>query len=299
MRPHFIIYGFSYDETSGGAIALHLLCERLNQMGEKALIWPAGRSTSPLLRALKSFKSRIRRGCRLSDDSFETGPFTNKIATAADLENAIVVYPEVISGNPLNSRSVVRWFLHRPGYHTGEASYGPGELYFFYQDAFNDSAINLDTENRLTLTYLNPAYTNRNPGPRVGTCCLVRKGKDRVTPQDLEGKLCVDQMTHGEIAAAFNHHEYLHSFDTYSMYSVFAAICGCVPVIEPMPGISREQWFPKETDRYGLAYGWDDVGWARETRGLLLERMANDRRQEDRMLEDFVAKCHASFAGRA
>ncbi|WP_230772240.1 hypothetical protein [Sphingomonas sp. Leaf4] len=298
-KPHFVIYSFTHDETSGGTIALHLLCERLRQMGERALIWPVGKPPHRFPRDLRSLKAHIRyQRQRRNGRPFDTGPFANPVATLADLDGAIVVYPEVISGNPLRSRSVVRWFLHRPGHHTGQTGYGPGELYFFYQDAFNDPAINLDPDSRLTLTYLNPAYANRNPGPRDGICCLIRKGKDRVTAHDLEGKTVVDDMTHAEMAAAFNQHEYLHSFDTYSMYSVFAAMCGCVPVIEPMPGVSREQWFPNEADRYGLAYGWDDVAWARETQGLLLERMADDRHAEDRLLARFVAKCQAFF-GRA
>ena len=43
----FVIHAPTFDETSGGAIALHLLCHRLNLSGIEALLWPAPR---PLVR---------------------------------------------------------------------------------------------------------------------------------------------------------------------------------------------------------------------------------------------------------
>jgi len=43
------------------------------------------------------------------------------------------------------------------------------------------------------------------------------------------------------------------------MFGLSAAMCGCTPVVIPDPGLTREQWTPEGGDRYGVAYGVDDV----------------------------------------
>lgn len=296
-RRPYVIYTYPFQEDSGGALVLHLLCERLNAHGERAMLWNEERPYRFLPDANTPLKKILRYiALKLYGVKFALGHYKAPIATRADVRDAIVVYPEVIDGNPLDSQRVARWFLHQPGYHTGKTVYGEGELYFFYQDAFNDPTINPDAGNRLTLTYLSPVYTRTNFGEREGTCYLLRKGKDRAAGINFGDQLCVDDLTHAEKAAAFNKYKYLHSFDTYSMYSVFAAMCGCIAVIEPEKGVSREAWFPNEADRYGLAYGWDDTAWAERTQPALLEHLVSNRRAEDLTLERFVEKTQAFFA---
>ncbi|WP_267350641.1 hypothetical protein [Sphingomonas sp. GM_Shp_2] len=295
-KLRFVVFSFPYDQDSGGGIALLLLCERLRELGFDAYIWPATTPYSLLPRSWKEAGKIIRRWRQLlPGQRFSTGPFSVPIATRQIVKDAVAVYPEVVVDNPLRSRKVVRWFLHRPGHHTGKVRYGKNELYFFYQDAFNDTNYNSNLDNRLTVTYLHPAYTNRGDENRAGTCVLIRKGKNRLSCIELKSDDIVDGMSHEETADHFNRSEYLQSLDTYSMYSVFAAMCGCTPVIEPVPGVTKEQWFPREEDRYGLAYGWDDVEWAINTRGLLLERLSQDRKAEDQMVVNFTNAVESFF----
>lgn len=298
-RKTFVIYVDPYDQTSGGVLALYLLCDRLNAQGETAVLWPSKRMLNPWPTGWRSLKVLAREWKQgLFGTPIESGPFNLRIAKRSDLKTGIVVYPEIVAGNPLRANHIVRWFLHRPGYHTGKTEYGEGELFFFYQDAFNDPSINPHPENRLTLTWLNPVYKQTNFGPREGACYLLRKGKNRAAEFDFEDQLCIDNLSDEEKAIAFNRFRYLHSLDTYSMYAVFAAMCGCVPVIEPLPGVSREEWFPNPVDRYGQAYGWEDEGWAANTQVLLLEKLANDQTKEDGMLTRFVRTTQDYFAGR-
>lgn len=292
-RP-YLIYSRALKPEIGGDIALHALCQRLTELGEDASIWSWNRSASLLPSNRKWFRNglgfiknwlRYRHGLRL---------FDVKAARRRDLRSAIVVYPEVIYGNPLKSDHVVRWFLHRPGFHTKQTGYGPGEQYFFYQDAFDDPTINPEPENRLTVSWLNPLYRQTNFGPRSGTCYLLRKGAGRARDLDPAAPV-LDGLPHEEIAAIFNRCEYLVSYDLYSMYSVFASLCGCTPVIVPEEGVSRGAWFADPEDRVGLAYGWEDVDHARATRNDLLHKLEAGRAREDEMVRSFIAKTQSKF----
>lgn len=292
----FVVFASPYNEESGGNIVLWLLCERLRKLGFDAYIWPSTAMYNYIPRSWKDV-GRILLHVRdlITGSKVKSGPFSLPIATRDIVRDSILVYPEVVNGNPLRGRKIVRWFLHRPGHHTGTIRFGRNELYFFYQDAFNDPDINPDSGNRLTITYLHPAYQNLCAGDRSTTCVLVRKGKDRLGSVALRGDVIIDGMSHEQIAAEFNKAGFLQSLDQYSMYSIFAAICGCTPVIEPMPGVSKKQWFPREEDRYGLAYGWDDIDWAIRTRPLLVDKIMRDREIEDQMVIDFARKADEFF----
>jgi len=90
----FYIYAPPYRETSGGVRALYHLCHWLNQAGEEAYVVhpesPKGLNTRVLTQ-------EIYQGHR------EAG------------REPVVIYPEIIRGNPLQARHVVRYLLNVPG----------------------------------------------------------------------------------------------------------------------------------------------------------------------------------------
>ena len=93
----FIIYAPPFDENSGGNVLLHRLCDLLNKEGESAYIrlWDMPQP----------------------NNSGIYGSFNTPLAKISDLsDNTIVVYPEVVSGNPLMAKNVVRWLLYHPGF---------------------------------------------------------------------------------------------------------------------------------------------------------------------------------------
>lgn len=292
-RRKFIIWAFSFDDTSGGKIALHLLCRRLRDAGEDAYIWKGGK---PALRgrlSLTETLAAVRYEVGRTKWQYRMGPFGNPVACRRDLDGAIVIYPEVVVGNPLGAEHVVRWLLHRPGYHSGQTDFGDRDLFFHYQDAFSEGAPR--PSRKLTLSWINETYRDLGLGPRHGSTYLMRKGEGRTLVHDLATSIRVDEMSHADRSQAFNKAEYAFSYDLYTFYSVYAALCGAIPVIVPEPEISVEQWLPNPEDRYGLAYGMENVDWAVRTRGALIARLEQARREEDAMLADFVATCRAAF----
>ena len=288
----FVIWAPSFDNNCGGVILLHLLCQRLNELGYEAQVRPGKRRSNWLTldpRRLVDEVIYFVRGLR----KFSTGPFGNRLASRADLGDAIVVYPETVAGNPLSAPHVVRWFLHRPGYHTGKTNYGRDELYFYIAAAFNDPEINPYWENKLVLQWVNPVYSDPGDVTRHGSCYMMRHEPNRVPSHNLQDSVCIDGLSHEEVAQIFKRTERFYSYDPYTFYLWYAAICGCIPIVVPLPGVSKGEWQVTEGDRLGLAYGEEDIEWAIATRDKLLRKLDEKRAAEDEMVKAFAEKCLA------
>jgi hypothetical protein len=291
----FVIFTPEFNEGVGGAIALHRLCDLLNGLGYRARLWPRKRPLSDSSSPLRSAKQILkyvweRRSFRTFQD------FDTPLATRQDLDEAIVIYPEVVAGNPLRARRVVRWFLHKPGFHTGQIVYGQNELYFFFQHSFNDPSINPDSSNLLQVYFIrDDIYRQQNFGERSGYCHILRKGRGRPPVHDIDNSTLIDGLSDADAAKVFNRCEFCVSYDLYTMYSKYAALCGCLSVVVPEPGLSKTEWRRDPEDRYGLAYGFDDIDEARASLPLLLPTLKKKEGEAARLVTEFVGKCHTYF----
>ncbi|MDD5159206.1 MAG: hypothetical protein PHI47_04090 [Sulfuricurvum sp.] len=297
MNQKYIIYTGSFNIKIGGIIALHRLCDLLNQNNEKAFLWnwdkPIFSRKRPIefiIKYLKYFRRNLRHPFQFMPN------FNTPMARFNDIKNSIVIYPETIDGNPLNADYVVRWFLHKPGYHTGKILYGHNELYFFYQTVFNNTEINPHKDHLLqTIFILDDIYKQTNFGSRKGTCYILRKGKGRTIVHDLNDSILVDELSHEEMAKIFNQVEMCISYDTYTMYSQFAALCGAISVIIPEENVSKTEWYPDEKIYYGLAYGFDNIPYALATRSLLLPTLKEQEKKANQTVHNFIQKCNEYF----
>lgn len=300
----FIIWAPSFNASIGGHIALHYLCHLINNLGYRAYIWPAARwpkfnigqisdnrSIEIIQRVLRLGKSKIKRDTYYLHPNFQT-----PVASKENLRGAIVVYPEIVDGNPLGSEKVVRWLLHKPGFFTGVVNLGENELCFYYQEFFKDQKSNEKTDNILRVRWIrDDIYSQHNFGTRHGSCYLIRKGADRSDIKRPKGAVRIDYMGHRRVARTFNQKKYFYTYDPYTMYCVYAVICGCIPVVIPQESISKEQWRPNPADRYGIAYGIDDIQWAQETRANLISRIYEEKKKEKEMVLSFIDKCFDFF----
>lgn len=296
-KRKFIVYAGSFDENIGGEIALHRLCDLLNRQGRQAYVWPERRPFAGAGASLATRWKLARYHLKRKERQFKTWPaFDTPIATPADLPGAIAVYPEVVDGNPLGAAHVVRWFLHRPGFHTGRTHYGANDRFFFYQNAFNDPGVNPESDNLLKTVFVrDDVYREFDGGERRGSCYILRKGKGRTIVHDLSDSVLVDDLSHAEMAAVFNRVAMCVSYDTYTMYSMFAAMCGCISVVVPEEGVAKEQWYPDPRDRYGMAYGFDDIEHAVRTRHLVLPHLKAQEAQANESVARFAEKCDRYF----
>lgn len=296
-RP-FIIFAPRFDENSGGAVVLHRLCDLLNRSGQRALLWPSREILFDPWRPLYSWnRQRLQRRWYRKHGPYRTFEgFLTPLATPADLKGAIVVYPEVVDGNPLRADHVVRWLLHRPGFHTGRIDYGRNDRYFFFQNAFDDPNLNPDRDNLLRTVFIrDDLYRQVHFGPRSGCCHILRKGAGRPMQHDVANSILIDGLSHPEAAAVFNRVQTCISYDPYTMYSQFAALCGCDSVVLPEEGMTEESWYPDPRDRYGVALGWEGLEQARRTAPLLLPRLKEQEQEANASVQRFVEKCRGYF----
>lgn len=247
---------------------IHQLAHELNQMGERALLWRTGPIVP--LGPRSWLKWRLTRGPMLTHPSLNT-----PLARRRDLtDQSIVIYPELVPGNPLRAKNVVRWLLYKPGL-SQPYDFGPDEMFFRVGEMFDLPEVTGGATD-LYLYSIHPAYRNENRPDRKGVCYTVRKGnaRPRIPETEQDGAICIDGMSHAEVNEVFNQCDTFYSYDEATMYSQFAALCGCRSIIVPGLYGSREDWVRNNRiGRYGVAYGTDpaELKHADATRDLLLQ----------------------------
>jgi hypothetical protein len=277
-KVRFIIYAPPFDENSGGNVVLHRLCDLLNKLGESAYIWPSG---MPPVRG----------------DNLTYEVYTTPLAKISYLsEKTIVVYPEIIDGNPLMAKNVVRWLLYFPGFFTGKVNYGKDELFFFINKEFVNPKFNVPEDNRLYigLSFLD-IYRQTNFDKRKGTCYILRKGKDRKIVHNINNSILIDGLTHKDVAEIFNMTKYCISYDPYTAYLAYAAICGCKPIVVPLEDLPRNKWCTNEQLGYGIAYGFCDLDYAEKTRNKLLSYVKVEEKRTEDSVKKFIQKCKVFY----
>ncbi len=285
----------TFDENSGGVIVLHALVDRLRTLGVEAYAVQIPKDyaavKSPVVRALRRWNSRRKQR------GFQTHPSLDvPLAPPGRVNEAIVVYPETVSGNPLGASRVARWLLNRPGLLGGDAEIAAGEEVFFYQQAFAQDVQGLPADRLLQLRWLRDDIYKDRGGPRSGACRMIRKGTDTLDqiphPDDA---IPLDEKSHAEIAEVFNRTTVFYCHDPYTMYAYYAALCGCTPVVIPKPGLSAQEWRAGFELKHGVAYGVDEIAWAKATRGQLIADMAAAKASETETVVQFLAVLQARF----
>ena len=73
-----------------------------------------------------------------------------------------------------------------------------------------------------------------------------------------------------ELLEIFNKCKRFYSYDLETYLNVIAVACGCESVIVPYKGLTKEE---AKVFKYGVAYGLDDLEYANQTTGILLDNM--------------------------
>lgn len=291
----FIIFSPSYNENSGGIVVLHKLCSILNDLGYESYLRPYFYSYELNRNNIGEFLYQLIKWSGLGlIRRFRTNPDFNTPLYKESVvdESCVVVYPEVVFGNPMRAKNVVRWLLHQPGFHEKKFFYGENELIFKFNSAvkdFNFPGSCLSSNELKVIHYPLSVYNLEGVADtRSGTAYCVRKGRGKIFIHDDSDAVLIDGMSHEEIAKVFKRVKRFVSYDTYTAYSIFAVLCGCESIVVPDDGVSVEDWYPDEQDRYGIAYGMDDIEWAASTAYRVKDRVKREEEKVVKAVEIFA-----------
>jgi hypothetical protein len=289
VPARYVICAPSFSEENGGAMFLHALADGLNALGETAAIFPMPPLRRPSLRTRLKAAFRRRPPFRLS------GAPGTRLARRADLRaDPIVVYPEVVLGNPLRARNVVRWLLYKPGLRN-PYRFGPDELFFAASDACDLPEVTGGAP-RLFLWQRNPAYRDQGRIDRAGICFLVRKGDAKPRIPETEDAIQIDGLSHDDVADIFNRCTTFYSYDEATMYSLYAALCGCLSIVVPGRFASHDDYTAQRPiARYGVSYGMDHLDHARATAGLVDGNLAALQAEGLETLHAFIRRTRDAF----
>ncbi|MEP8640905.1 WavQ [Enterobacter kobei] len=261
----------SFDENSGGSVVLHRLCHIINEFSQHdaflVQLKPSYSGKITCIKLLQQLKWMIH-----SKSCYKTHPEWNTPLWNAKKipEDSVVVYPEIVNGNPLSAKHVVRWLLHQPGFHTSIINYEVGEMYYKFNSAIKDFHRDgsFTSQRELKVIYYPiDIYNESNDVKDIDCCFMVRKGtyKEKIHPANA---VQIDGLGHKEVASIFKRSKRFICYDDYTAYSIFAVLCGCPSYVVPAQGQSIEDWYPNLSDRYGISFGFskEQEEWAERTR---------------------------------
>lgn len=292
--------------SDGGPLVLSVLCSVLRKLGYDVSMYITAGATldnkKPKIETLikqiiisvlilitrsrvirKLLRKTLKTSILIDGCKYKIVPFFNK-------DKTVVLYPDVIFGNPLKAKMVIRWLLYFNRY-TNSAQYSKDDLFIAYRKKFNDITLNPE-ENIVKIGYFNKnLYRRYNYSERKGNCYLLRKGKNRPDiPKEFDGPVFDNNMSDEKWVEILNQCKYCYSYDTQTFYNYIAAICGCIPIVMMEQNKSIDDYIGPEDDHYGIAFGNtdDQIKYAIDTRKILESKL--DYTQKNIENAEFLVK---------
>lgn len=301
-------------QSYGGSLVLHQLCKCLSEQGFDAKIFYIDRPPRKNEHYFKSFlrclycavASAIKYMAVWLFKSMRIREYAGFLYTPVKGckrkyfpivgKDTIVVYPEIVYGNFLKGKRVVRWLLYHNPY-KGYDAYGNNDLVIAFRDVFNDIVLNPNGRKITINTFDFDLYKQTNFGKRSGKCYIVRKGKIRKDLPDNFDGVIIDDLLEPEIVHVFNECEYCYSYDTQTLYSTIAAICGCISIVIPEEGKTREDYLDSNEKGWGIAYGesTEQIEFAIATRHKCIDRFKHLQEDNSKNVDEFIQMCEDYF----
>lgn len=269
-KLNYIVDIFPYTPHCGGIIAMHKLAHNLSLIGEKCFLTTNLKNPNWL------------------------GEFIGN--KNLNIEDTVCIYPEITNGNPLGTKNVVRWILNEVGVIGGDSStWQDDDLVFVYADYFSGKERNrIVGELRAFDMMLD--YWKDYGLFRKGECYIVRKGRNKILNKHSTDSINIDNYTNEVALKLFNTCEKFVCYDSECFLAVQAAMCGCEVLVIPKDGITKKEWkdrFPYF--KYGIAYGEDDLNYARETKHLVRDHMQFLENESIELTKNFIHICESKF----
>jgi hypothetical protein len=292
-KLRYIVCAPSFDPNSGGTIFQHELVHTLNQFGEEAYLWPM----PPIFR--QGLCSRIKRA--LWPQPYLLNPELNTpMARKRDLSasDTVMIYSEIVPGNPADAQNIVRWLLYKPG-DQHPYSFTENEMFFTCYEKADLREVTRGAP-ELFLWKINRTYRDEGRTNRKGVAYIVRKGhrKPRLPATEAADAIDISGMSHEEVNAVFNRVERFYSYDEATMYSQFAVLSGCLSIVVPGEHPDRATWNKHhDLSINGIAYGDTptEIAHALATRDKLLAQLEAKELDGIETVKAFVIKTREQF----
>ena len=272
-NPYYIVAP-DYRRNSAGIRVLHILCDALMRSGYEAYV-SAGIVDPGLMTP------------RLTAD-------VRALHKAQGIE-PIVVYPEVIDGNPLDGNVVVRYLLNHPGFLRKVSPFDISDILFSYTRGLLQPGMSEDRVLYMPATDLSIFCPPADSAARIPGKICYYQGRDRqalVDPDLLPaGAVEITPQSPGsweELAALFQSCEFFYCTEPSGL-AAEAVLCGCLAIILPNK-YAPVPLSQHENNNYGVAWGNtpENIQRARETLPLLRESLLKNRESFWSSLDHFI-----------
>jgi glycosyltransferase involved in cell wall biosynthesis len=264
-HPYFIVAP-AYDHTSAGIRCIHYLCHKLNEIGQEAYV-----STAVI-----------------------NPKWNTPTARRKNINDCIVVYPEVTPGNPFNAKNVIRYVMQTPGLLGGDKEFPDSELVVYHSRQLSETGPYLTTPS-IESDIFRPFPKYRRSG---SVYYASGKSKNKPTPDQVEGMTQITRewpTTREEIADLFKRAEVFYTWDAMTALIQEATFCGCPVVIMDAGYWTKEDINKCEYGMAGVAWGVEELDRARKTCHEALANYAKLEKQFEIDLKALVKMSQERF----
>lgn len=224
MEKIFLIVSPPYNEKSGGVMCLHELCDALIKNGYESHILLLDGATGNLIYSNdRQFFSENLQNSNVYLPFESQRTFLDNI-----IKNGIVIYPEIIVGNPLGAERVVRYFLNADGLVTGiKSGYQAGDFCLAFSKMYFE-----DPHDVLFRPFVHEAFSCVSSLPwnqRIMDVTYIGKGANYENCVRINNSLEINRdypHSKEELSIVLKSTRYFYSWDVVSSTNIDAIMCG-------------------------------------------------------------------------
>lgn len=229
-RRKVLVIAPPYQDQSAGIRVLHTLCNELNLCGVDAYL------------VFYKFKSTPGADFFITEDAkFYSDKFpaikklpesTSPEQLKALVQDAYVIYPEVIQGNPLQARHVVRYVLNTEVANGYAMLHDPKDLIVCFASTYWPTPTPL-----MTLLVDEPIFNEAGTLPtemRQMDCTYIGKGADFGGCFKIPGTVMIERKWPADkesLALMLRNTRYLFTWDLVTQTNYDAVRCGAIPIV--------------------------------------------------------------------
>jgi hypothetical protein len=226
------------------------------------------------------------------------------------INNTVSIYPQITRGNPFNTIHNARWILYDTEIDI-EEHYGENDVYFNYG---NFKTFRKKDDIKLTVFnyYFDKLYKTNNSN-RKSFCHIIHKHTPPNGHKIFEELNSFDLTNWKQLGAydylreKFNEYEFFLTYDQKSFYTLASGLCGTKSIIlNPGPSYEfaenafshsesyknimtpTEYRLNNPIQMYGVAYGWDDMGWANKTIDFVPDYLKELDKIDNKTVDNFI-----------